>query len=640
MADGARNALAGYLYQFVGAAGLVARAQRSKDAQDRRSTSFFAKLRGSTVVHELADMDAAVLLNTIEAVGVQFKYSHAPPPRAIDRQELIEILDAFHRSAEREPQIQFIEYVLITNRPLQSAAKSLYDTREQATPDPSLSPKRGRLGKWSKAAKKALDSYGDEQQAASARHSILGKLVLHPISDYKDWERDVGEHASRFGTLPSEFGDALSHLTGQILHRSIGAPLELTAEVLNRSLVGVPDDLPLGPSGATEGARAVAQSRCLEYIENLTHDQSLLIRRRFLDDLGRAVEQYPLVFIVGDGGSGKSVLAAQYLREMARDRFVAAISAADINESWPGREFNRWRSPNSHGELKVEAVDGLLTRIRQADREAPRPILLLNLDGIDEIQHRQAAKQLIEEFFRRRRDESSDAVLLVTCRSEGTDVNRAMRKIISTWLRTEVPYKCENMVGKVVVGDFDVDELIRAADELGGPYRYRLAASLQAPSSDLPVEAIFVGDEDFASGGPPVVRRDVAQSFLHPAMWQAFLEVGEDQRHRVLDGEPSALRPLADAFLDRFCRKAELRRPVLSGDRIIRALEKIGVGLSADHSVFDRDQDWVARARELVGDEEARQLFDEAKSYGLITETDQGRWSWRHAFVYDRLRRP
>lgn len=638
MADGAQNALAGYLYQFVGAAGLAARAKNPDDAQHRRSAGFFARLRESSVVHELADMDAAVLLNDTDAVGVQYKYSHASPPRAIDRQELIEILDAFHRSAKRAPEIHFVEFVLISNRPLEEAASDLYSTRGRTTPDPTLSPDPGRGGMLSKVAKKAQAYYGNKHLAASNRHDVLNLLILHPICDHEDSTKEVRNYASRYGTLPSEFEDALSHLMGRILRRTIGAPLELTAELLNASLIGVPDARPLGPAGAAGNAREIARSSCLDYIEKLTHDASILVRRRFLDDLDRAVGQYALVFIVGEGGSGKSVLAAQYLREMAGDRYVAAISAADVDGNWPGAEFRRWRSPNHFGDLKVESFDGMLSRIRQAERHVSRPILLLDLDGIDEIQHRQAAKQLIGEFLRRGGDEPSDAVLLVTCRSEGTDVERTMRKIISTWLSTEVPYKCAELVGQVVVGDFDEEELLRAANSLGGTYRNRLSGSFRDPSPDLPVELLYAEDERFASGVRSGLRRDIARSFLHPAMWQAFLEVGEDHRLKVLDEEPKALGLLADAFLSRFCRKAELRRPASSGERLMRALKRIGANVPGDRSVFDRVKDWIDAARGPVGDDEAYQLFEEAKSYGLIVETDHDRWSWRHAIVYDRLR--
>jgi hypothetical protein len=638
MANGAQNALAGYLYQFVGAAALAARANNPDNTLKGHTTGFFARLWGSAVVHELADMDAAVLVNETEAVGVQYKYSHATPPRAIDKQELIGILDAFHRSVKHASEFRFVEFVLISNRPLEEAARDLYSTREQATPDPSLSPKPGRRGILSKVAKKALESYGTEQLAKDGRHSILKNFEIFMLSDYKNWEQEVRSYATRFGTLPSEFQDALSNLTGRILHHSIGAPLRLTAEFLNKSLIGAPDARPLGPSGAAGNAREIARSCCLDYIEKLTHDISILIRRRFIDDLDQAVKQYPLVFIVGGGGSGKSVLAAQYLQNMAQDCFVAAISAADVDESWPGTEFRKWRSPKHYGELEVEPIDGILSRIRHANESVPGPILLLDLDGVDEIQNRQTAKRLIGEFFRRRMDEQSNAVLLVTCRSEGTNVDRTMKKIISTWLSTEVSYKYDELVGQVAVGDFDVGELLRAADSLGDHYRKRLAISLQDSSSYLLDEVLFVEDQGFASEGPPGIRQDIARSFLHPAMWQAFLEVSEEQRLLVFDENPAALNLLADSFLDRFCRKAELRRTALSGDRLMRALKKIGTNLSADRSVFDRERDWVEAARGPIGDDEGRQLFDEAKSYGLIVETDHDRWSWRHAFVYDRLR--
>ncbi len=61
-----------------------------------------------------------------DAVGVQFKYSQLTPPRSIQRSELIDILDAFHRTSTHSGALKLVEFVLVSNRTLRRLRQSLY----------------------------------------------------------------------------------------------------------------------------------------------------------------------------------------------------------------------------------------------------------------------------------------------------------------------------------------------------------------------------------------------------------------------------------------------------------------------------------------------------------------------------------
>jgi hypothetical protein len=57
-------------------------------------------------------MDVVVYLaERHSTLGVQFKFSRSAPPRPIEASELIDILDAFHRSVKQSPGSEFTEFV-------------------------------------------------------------------------------------------------------------------------------------------------------------------------------------------------------------------------------------------------------------------------------------------------------------------------------------------------------------------------------------------------------------------------------------------------------------------------------------------------------------------------------------------------
>jgi hypothetical protein len=95
----------------------------------------------------------------------------------------------------------------------------------------------------------------------------------------------------------------------------------------------------------------------------------------------------------------------------------------------------------------------------------------------------------------------------------------------------------------------------------------------------------------------------------------------------------AGLDRLAETFVERFCLKANRRRPTLQGERVRRALVRIAKSFPADQPLANRQANWVAHAAQLVTQDEAAFLFDEAVSYGMIREDEPGRWAWRHRFL-------
>jgi hypothetical protein len=269
MADGARDALSGYLYQFLGAAGLIARARNSADDHAADAGGLEVSARRGSVVHEQADMDVVVRsAGESNAVGVQFKYSRSTPPRAIEGSELIEILDAFHRSSTQPEALLFTKFVLISNRPFAASAQLLYATRGQVSPDVALIPEESRGKRRAKKPSKAVELYGGADRAASTRQEILSKLLTELNVRQDVWTDDVRTYASRHGVLTPEFDGALSRLVGEILRRTIGRPLELTTEFLNECLLGAADARSLAVDGGAGSAHVAAGEALSDFISS------------------------------------------------------------------------------------------------------------------------------------------------------------------------------------------------------------------------------------------------------------------------------------------------------------------------------------------------------------------------------------
>jgi hypothetical protein len=139
----------------------------------------------------------------------------------------------------------------------------------------------------------------------------------------------------------------------------------------------------------------------------------------------------------------------------------------------------------------------------------------------------------------------------------------------------------------------------------------------------------------------PVADPGLLASLQHPALWGEFLDLGQEIQGQVLDGRQEARHELARRFLDRFVFKVLLRRPAWPGDSVLwQALTRIGRSFPPGREQGRHQQHWVVPASEpgLLRVQEARDLFHEAVSYGMILTDEEGSWRWRHSFVGEYLR--
>ena len=99
----------------------------------------------------------------------------------------------------------------------------------------------------------------------------------------------------------------------------------------------------------------------------------------FMGGIQEAGATHSLVFVVGDGGSGKSVLAAQYLQNEVDRRFAACCAVREAEEKWAGRLVREWGYPAHPSSIGIEELAEAVARLRHANPDASRPILVLDL---------------------------------------------------------------------------------------------------------------------------------------------------------------------------------------------------------------------------------------------------------------------
>jgi hypothetical protein len=635
--------LAGYLYQIVGVTGLSARAFGGSDEPGDLTYALIIEARRSRVFHELHGED--VVLQRMDApdhsaLAVQFKFSQAGATNEIQPAELRDILHAFDR-CRRAAAAEFpvSAYALITNRSLSSSAQTRYDRR--ATPYASTrSSDRRWLSPPASRRPAVTAEYGSITLATQAWYAVLQGLTVYPRIGYDHWMRGLRAYTEAQGLMPEEFDVAVSRLVGEAMRATAAAALEVSREWLNSVVLGFSDARSLVLTAHAESARAGARELVARWLrDSLGPDEDSLVRRALLNAVADQAAQHPVVLLLGSGGCGKSVLGAHYLLEAASRCFVAVTPRRDLRPGWLGSVFNTWRSPTHGAEQAILPGDQVLRRLRVANRTTARPILILDIDGLDEWgeQEHEEVRRLLDFCLTHATPLPAEVVLIITARLTGANVGTARRNLIANLLSTDVPARMDLHIGAVLVDDFSLDELSAAARSLQSEAGRRIERSLVLAVPGTP-PATTLGDDVPLDAAQGVATPDLLISLRHPVLWGEFTRLPEEAQRQVLDGTAEGLNRLAETFVERFCLKAHRRRSSLWGQRVLQALVRIGRGYPASEAYARRATHWIAPARGPITDEEAIHLFDEAVSYGVIREEEPGEWTWRHAFVGVYLR--
>ena len=381
-----------------------------------------------------------------------------------------------------------------------------------------------------------------------------------------------------------------------------------------------------------------------------------LTRRDLLDGVGDLYNDALVVF-EGEGGCGKSVLLWEVLLNAlepagAERRLGAALVAVDDPRLDLARLVASWRT--AAGDLPVgdDTEEVALRRLAEANPGGRPPVLLLGLDGVDEMpsdapwQHR--IERLINFFWEMHRRDGGVplARLYVTCRSKH-DIHRFVASRGTGQVLGRPPRF-------VVVGEFTDRELISLCGRT--PQLDRDAARMLRRSlATGQAAARFAAADPYVPevvGGAAVERvSDEAMAALrHPVMWGRFAELPPGEQLGALRGSPGSLRALATKYLGWFYWKVRLRlgREQSDAETALTAVAEHCREAAASYAPADWDAP-VQRAVPDWGKAMSRKLFREASGSGLVVRVPTAggasaarpeAWRWRHAFVLSALRGP
>ncbi|MCC7421737.1 MAG: hypothetical protein IT428_15760 [Planctomycetaceae bacterium] len=637
--------MTGYLYQFLGIASLRARAITVSDLDSELACDLVTSIQDGELVHELHGQDAVIKVQHAskgENVGIQYKHAKTASRMTIERSELIDILHVFDRS-QREAQNRgesLDRFVLVTNRSLDENSQALFQKKTSAQVPPELVIREAtQAGRKIAGAKKVVEEYGSAAAAAAAWHGVLGKLSIWRDLRYEAAVLELKKLATQHGLTPDEFDAARGRIISSIIEATVVGPLTITMEWLTECLVNAPDARVLRLNSPDPTTRSVAAATVRRKMtESVVRNDSSLIRRRLIDEVWSMVRQFPVVWIIGDGGCGKSVLGLQVLIQESSARltmFLRGRTATHANCLTDA--LRSIRSENHSYLLPQEPVAKLLDRVRIANNGLQVPLLLIDIDGLDEVPEgeRHGLRQLIDQLFTRARSGTADAVLILTCRSPSRTKTRALERLILEWFDTDLPDVIAGQIGAIHVGDFDDDELREAARVLAHDVYSRIEEmNLWREGAD---EATLGANPFYVDGASPR-EMEIIGSLRHPAMWGVFADLPFADRLSALSGSRASLETMAEGFLNRFVRKTVTRFTTLREHNIQASLAAIAVTPAHNEAVRERQGDWVQPAIGPLNSNEAVVLYAEALSYGLIREDAPGRWRWRHGFVCDHLR--
>jgi hypothetical protein len=610
--DGGRTALGGFLYQIVATIAMGADFKAGSESEAELS-ALLSINGGIRVHHEKFDADAMV-----EAIAgeegtvslVQFKYSSQTPPPTIPPSEYKDIVLALSLAGARAEAAgkTVAHYLLVTNRKLGAVEKA------------EFGKKRDR--------------------------GIADQLAVTSGIGLDRWVEVLTQFGRTYGRHDHEIQDGIFKLTGQILHTTLTGSPRIERTDIVEAIADYREAKPIRYNDIRH--RMEADLQC---VANDLCPTTQTYRRRQWDEISQAifVEGRALLLLKGDGGSGKSTGMVDWLLGCLRpdspyQSCVSMTPPETEHASWIADIISDWSDLRPEArDRRQEGFTNAINRLMIANPGLDPPILVLGLDGLDETtklsQNSAAVRRALRWF--RREDEAARqnlrrpvASLIVTARNhediEDNFLNYASSGFDAKWQPATVHFD-----------DFSNKELSELAQSSLGKLAVRFRAALD-PRLHRPNETIDDAPVPSESPGGIISRPiapEIISSLKHPSMWRAFLELSISLQNDVLDGTPAALDNLAHEFCAWFCKKLRGRQQYLATRRVMEALANIACKVEASLGPFQFEEDWCCPARDAgFATDQARALFDEAKSAGFVRTQARSRWTWRHGFCSRYLR--
>jgi hypothetical protein len=633
--DGGRAALAGFLYQIVALLGMTVRAfqgGQARDSDELETLISYAKDR--QIAHESLGQDAVIYSDCDPGEGialVQFKYSGSLPPRKIYKGEFDEIIERFFDSERMAINRGFevSRFILVTNR---ERCKDSTESHESTTARKKPSPGKQKSNSSKKRNPRQTES---DKRKVEIRNRLQ---VFDEVSSGK-WIGKMKNFADSYGCDEIEFRNGIDQLTGKVFREtSEGSENVISHDDLKEAFTGSPSITSLEVS-SLEG-RSVKET---EKILNSLKRPGKPIRRRLLDKLSESVPRRGLIILEGEGGCGKSTALAHWALELLKlpsprpGTLIAICQSRTTSENWITNIICEWTNVPFAHLRRHDQPQRALERLAKANRDAPAPIFIMGFDGFDErnelgpqMQSAEIALRWFAEEDQAARMEGRQptACMIVACRSS-EEIKDIIKTRISGFDFGDDDFQI------IPVEEFTHAELAEAAkSDLGSEGETIRRELVRAGLLKEPYRDNLLGSSETADVRPtvPLTASDLLSSLHHPAMWQAFLTLDQDERAGVIGGQPEAIAKLAKVFTRWFLRKIRGRRPGwLNSNQLLMAICQVAA-VSKGSGVFKFDSGWIKAASSdgELGRSDANTLFQEALSAGYIRKNSGESWRWRH----------
>lgn len=610
--ESGRYSLAGFLYQIVGSGveGLrIAKSDRVGEVDE----ALELEQLGQDLVGHSDDDSGSIRL-------IQFKYSSTNT--IVNPSELRDILQTFLACVRvANKNISNCTYELRTNRELHSDINDWFCAKKD----------NDRI-----TLKQAIRSTSRSRKVQDVDEicDIFERLDCKSVTD-ADLKSELDDAAAKLGMLKKEIPGGVNRLIGFLAKRSAepGERRVLATEIQSEFAGHLNAFELLSEPSIAIRRKDIDNFQQQEASKSTSGKRAPIVNRTKTEDIVFSALQYPVVVVHGDGGCGKSIAVADALMACLRDRnkppgFSLIAGAEAMSPPTVIKRIAAWRNCNNHS----DGADFSVAFDRLQFAYSRSPVLVICFDAIDEKQE-EALSDEIAAFIRdliqlavesRARDGAPLVSVILTCRRK-SEVENITRNIN--------PIAQENDVKEIRIEDYDDDEMVAAVQcysELDNEVSQRIAVSLGAP--------------DFATTTSRDTNKEVASNVIelirHPVLWYVFSQLSSELQLRCLAGDEKALHHLGKDYLTWFRKKAACRiRSLQLGECAESLCASAKTFVDANVLGFF-EQNWIQPVAQSIGNRlQAKLLFSEAISAGLILEIDQREktWRWRHPWFCNFL---
>jgi hypothetical protein len=237
--------------------------------------------------------------------------------------------------------------------------------------------------------------------------------------------------------------------------------------------------------------------------------------------------------------------------------------------------------------------------------ENDRPVLLLTLDGIDEMTASgESVDALLGHFMDlHQKADQQEALLVVTCRAR-TQLDELLASQGTGGRPLREPFRIE-------LGDFTVEEF--------GRVWKRWFATESVPDVAQPTDPN-------ATLGTRSLPEGVVSALRHPVLLGCLKPLTPQDRARFLNDDAASWRLVLDAYLEWFSTKVRQRHR-LDHDTTVEILRAAAAATASDgeRSTYQLVAHWLTPAQQVSGLPPTllRKVFDDAVTAGLLDVGDQ-----------------